>query len=159
MLTDAQILRANTNWPVGFENRAGTEMGKTKNVIRAQYDFAVQGGAISSITLKDQEGNAAKLPDNAIITHAYYDVITTLTSATDAATVALTSEGAGDIKAAVAISNGANAWDAGFHEGVPVGTAATMVKMSAERTLLATIAVEAVTAGKFELFVEYVLSV
>lgn len=157
MITDSQIYHLNTNWPVGFEVRTGTELGKTKNVVRATFDFAVQGGAISAISLLDQEGNAAILPDNAIITRAYVDVITTLTSATDAATIALHAESANDIVSAVAIS-AATDWDAGFHEGIEDGTAANFVKTTAARTLTATIAVEAVTAGKFHLFVEYVIS-
>jgi hypothetical protein len=98
------------------------------------------------------------LPDKAIITRAYYQVKTTFTSANDSATIALQANTANDLKAAVAISNGANPWDAGIHDGVPVGTAATMVALTAERELKVVVGVQALTAGRANLFVEYVIA-
>jgi len=123
-----------------------------KKMAKATYDFAVNGGAISAISL------GVTLPDNAVITRCWVDVITTLTSATDAATIALHAEAANDLVSALAISNGGNIWDAGLHEGIPVDTAATNKKLTAARALTATIAVEAVTAGKFIVVVEYVVT-
>ncbi|MHB8928767.1 MAG: capsid cement protein [Bacillota bacterium] len=123
-----------------------------RRVVKALYDFATLGGAIGAI------GLGVSLPDNAIITRTWVEVLTTLTSATDAATVALKAEAADDIVAAIAISNVANPWDAGLHEGVSTGTAATMKKTTAVRELTATVAVEALTAGKFYLVVEYVVT-
>lgn len=98
------------------------------------------------------------LPDNAVITRAWYDVITTFTSATDAATIAIHVEGANDVVTATAISAGGNVWDAGLHEAIQVGTAATMVKTSAARAITATVASEELTAGKLVLFLEYTVS-
>jgi hypothetical protein len=98
------------------------------------------------------------LPANAVITRSWYDVVTTFTSATDAATIALQAETANDVKAAIAISNGANAWDAGRVEGVSTGTTANMRKTTTERQLSAVVANEALTAGKLNLYVEYVIS-
>lgn len=76
-----------------------------------------------------------------------YRVITTFTSATDAATIALgvQTDGAAGLKAALAISNGANPYDAGI---VGFVTAAAPVFTTAARSLVATVAVEALTAGK-----------
>jgi hypothetical protein len=56
------------------------------------------------------------------------DVLTTFQSNTDAATIAIQVEGANDIVTAVAISDGANPWDAGLHDVKPVNTALTAVK-------------------------------
>lgn len=123
-----------------------------KKVAVATYDFAEHGGAIGAINL------GVFLPDNAVIRRAWYDVVTTFTSATDAATVALKAQTAGDIKAAVAISDVGNPWDAGNKDGIPVDTAATAIKLTAERELVLTVATEALTAGKLVLFVEYVVS-
>lgn len=120
-------------------------------------------------------GLGVYIPINAIIVNAYYDVITTFTSATDAATIALKSEAAGDLKAAIAISDASNVWDAGLHGCLPgsyaeatvagdtaildaARKAGSFIKMTAERELTATVAVEALTAGKLNIFVEYVLS-
>lgn len=118
----------------------------------ATYDFAVDGGAISTIT----PSAGFQLPDNAIILDGMVDVVTTCVSATDAATIAIQSEAANDIVAAIAISNVANAWDAGLQAIIPLGTAATAIKLTAARDIKIVIAVEALTAGKFHTILRYV---
>lgn len=126
-----------------------------KRMAKATYDFATDGGAIGSI------GIGPSLPDNAVITRLWYEVLTTFTSATDAATVALSipTDDSGGLKAAVAISNGANPWDAGFHDGIQDGAAANFSeKTTAERQITMDIAVEALTAGKMMVFAEYFVS-
>ena len=122
-------------------------------VARATYDFAVDGGAISAID------SGVTIPDNAVIVGGFVDVVTTLTSATDAATMAISTEGADDIVAAVAISTG-TPWDAGLHAIVPKANTpeSTGIKMTAANAVTFTIAVEAVTAGKFECYLNYVIS-
>ena len=120
----------------------------------ALYDFAVDGGAISTIT----PVTGFKLPDNAIILDGMVDVITTCVSATDAATIAIQSEAAGDIVVAKAISAGGDDWDAGLQAIIPLGTAATAVKLTAARDIKIVIAVEAVTAGKFHIILRYVVT-
>jgi hypothetical protein len=117
---------------------------------KAEYDFAVDGGAVSAIDLN------VDLPDNAIIVSGFIEVITTLTSAGDSATIAIHANSAGDIVAAVAIS-AATDWDAGIKSIIPVGTGATAIKLTALRAITATIAVQAVTAGKFNVHLFYVI--
>lgn len=123
-----------------------------QKVARVVYDYNEHGGAIGDIDL------GVSLPAKAIVTRAYYDVITTLTSATDAATIALKLASANDVKSAVAISNGSNHWDAGLHDAIQSGAASAMLKLSAEKSLIMSIAVEAVTAGKMVIFLEYAVS-
>ena len=99
------------------------------------------------------------IPDNAIITRAWYDVTTTFTSASDAATIAIHANAANDIVSALAISAGGNIWDAGLHEGIEDGTVSTAIKMTANRTVTATVAGgEDLTAGVLYLYLSYVLS-
>jgi len=119
----------------------------------ATYDFAVDGGAISTIAIGDA------LPDNAIVLGGFVEVQTTLTSVTDAATVALSIVGAGDIKVAIAISDGSNPWDAGTKAIVPKFNTpeSTSVKLTAANQVDVAIAVEAVTAGKFHVTLFYVM--
>ena len=106
-------------------------------------------------------GAEGLLPDNAIVKRAYYDVVTTFTSSTDAATIALgipTDDAAG-IVAATAISGGGNIWDAGYHDGIQDGAAANFAnKTTAERAFTMTVATEDLTAGKMVIFLEYVIS-
>lgn len=133
----------------------GADGRQKKGLVRFTYDFAVDGGAIGTITF------AETLPDNAIVTRFFYDVITTLTSATDAATVAfgIATDDAAGLLAAVAISDAGNPFDAGYHDGIQDGAASNFAeKTTAERALIMVIAVEAVTAGKLVGFAEYVVS-
>lgn len=152
MITSAKKFLLNTNWPVGFKVRLGSELAKTKNVLKAQFDFSVLGGAQGSVTLKDEDGADATLPSGAIITRVWIDSITDPTSG-GAATVALSSEGAADLLAATAIAG-----ITGIIEGLPDGTAAQMIKLTAAREIVAVIATADLTAGKFNVFIEFVLS-
>lgn len=122
-----------------------------KKLAKATYDFDVDAGAISAI------GLGVTIPSGATVQRAWINVLTTLTSGTDAGTVAISIEGANDVVTATAISAGGNIWDAGLHEGIEDGTTANMVVTTDDREITATIAVEAVTAGKFEVIVEYVM--
>lgn len=144
-------------------------------VASAIYDTAGNDSAGVSNKTIAAHGLGVYLPNKAIITNAWIDVITTFTSATDAGTIALMSNAAGDLRVAIAISDASNVCDAGIHgllPGAPIeGTvagdtgilsaarnAATYIKMTAERELIATVAVEALTAGKAVVFVEYTIS-
>jgi hypothetical protein len=143
----------NHSGPKAAQVQLGTLLTRNKvHVIRATYDFAVQGGAIGSVNLKDFDGNAAKLPLGAIIKQVLIDVVTAPTSG-GAATIALTAQSAGDLKAATAIAS-----YTGLVAGVPVGSAATMIKLTAERTISATIATAALTGGKINVLIEYYLT-
>lgn len=101
------------------------------------------------------------IPDNALVTYCFYRVITTFTSATDAGTVSMgvNSDAAAGIKTAVAISDGSNPYDAGNFATIPTGVASTFVtQTTAARQFVATVAVEALTAGKLILFCDYVIT-
>lgn len=77
------------------------------------------------------------IPDAAIVINAFCEVVTTFTSAgADAGTIAISIEGANDIVAALAISDGANIWDAGIHSTkIPWG--ATDTYLSTDLTAIA----------------------
>lgn len=162
------------------QNKSGvTRTMRTGTVAReiavATFDAAVNDSSGAANTTIAAHGLGVYLPTKAIIIDAWYDVITTFTSATDAATIALKSEGTGDLKAAIAIGDASNVWDAGLHGLLPgsyaeatvagdtaildaARKAASLIKLTAARELTATVAVEALTAGKANIFVEYVLS-
>ena len=133
----------------------GSILDRTPNVVRGRLDIAVQGGAVGSLNLLEDLNDTLsliKIPDNAIITKVTVDILTAMASAGNLGTIALTSEGSGDLLAAVDADT-----LSGLVAGIPVGTAATMIKMTAERTLLAEVAVEALTAGKIDVIVEFML--
>jgi len=116
-------------------------------VARADYDFAVDGGAVGDIALRGD-----KIPSGAIIVDALLHVDTVLTSG-GAATVAIKTEAAADINAADLIS-GAPWSTAGAKRGDFTATTAP-IKTTAERTITATVAAAALTAGKFSVLVTY----
>lgn len=97
------------------------------------------------------------VPKNAVVTFAAYKVLTTFTSATDAATIAVSIVGANDVVSAVAISNGGNPWDAAVaQETIPkVETSSTWLTTTADSPVTFTVASEALTAGKLVLWVEW----
>ncbi len=108
------------------------------------------------------------IPNNAIIKQVYYEVLTTFVDNgtagnADSATIKLGIEDQdNDELAAVAISDGGNPFDAGIHAGISVGTAATMLKLSAARQLAVTWTAgtgdsTALTAGSMDVFIEYVV--
>ena len=133
----------------------GKLLDRSPNVVRVRYDFSVQGGAVGSVNLLedlDDSGSLVKLPDNAIIKQVTVDILTAMASSGGTGTIALSSEGSGDLLAAVDADT-----LSGLVAGIPDGAAANMIKLTAERTLVAEIATEALTAGKFDAFVEYYL--
>jgi hypothetical protein len=128
-----------------------TTLGNTVGSMVAVYDFSVLGGAVGSVTLKDLDGNDAVLPKGAIIKNGFLRVLTAAASAGGSGTIAFGANTTTDLKTAT---------DADTLSGIvaiiPVGTAATAVALTADRNLQATIATEALTAGKIELHVDFV---
>ena len=144
----------------------------------ATFDTAANDSSGVSNKTAAAHGLGVYLPDNAVIIRAWYDVITTFTTADDSGMIALKAEGANDLVSAISIVDGTNVWDAGQHGTLTAGTttlteagpntrtqivhavdiAAGFIKTTAERELIATVAVQALTAGKLVLYVEYVIS-
>lgn len=141
------------------KNALGTQV-TTKGVkeMRLYYDFATMGGAVGAISLQDfYDKKAANLPGKILITGCFIDVLTAPTSG-GSATIALgTGQSTTDLKTATAIAS-----YTGIVACVPVGTAATAIKITAAKTTFVvpkiTIATAALTAGKLIVHVQYVQS-
>ncbi len=126
------------------------------------FDTALAANrTIAAHALLDENGAAVTIPAGAIITEAFYIVDTTFTSATDAGTISigLPTDAVAGLKAATAISVGTT-YDAlsPIHPVAltPVGTAATMITpLTAARGVDITVAVEALTAGKMRVCIQY----
>lgn len=151
MLSSADYARISQTAP--YEAQA-VALHRAHNLIKGVWDFAVDGGAVGQINLKDDKGNIIVLPVGAIVTKCYLDIITTLTSG-GSATIAVGSQASGDLKAATAVAS----YSAGLLASDAVGTVATMKKIAtSDKPLRLDIAVAALTAGKAKVFVEFVLS-
>ena len=124
-------------------------------VARATYDFSVNGGAIGAIPL------AATLPVGALVVGGFIEVLTTCTTAgADAGTMAIHVQSANDIVTATAVSAGGDIWDAGKRAIVPKANTpeTTSIKIATTaKPITATIAGQAFTAGKFIVFLYYVM--
>lgn len=120
--------------------------------VAAQYDFAKDGGAVGDFAL------GIRIPAGALIIDAFAHVQTAATSADSTATIALKAESAGDLFAAAAVS-GAPWSTTGRKQGVPdLATVGDTKIMTAEREITMSIAVQALTAGKINFFVVYVVN-
>jgi hypothetical protein len=120
-----------------------------------EYSFAVDAGAISTITLRaasnDPVGNL--IPAGSVVISGYIEVDTAVTSG-GAATVAVTLESAGDLLAAAAVSG--SPWSTTGRKSIlPVGSGATTVKTTAARSLTVAVAAATLTAGVFRVVVMY----
>ena len=120
------------------------------------YDFAVDGGVAGTIALT----GAPTIPDNAVVVVESYDVITTSTSATDAATIALQLPTDGTLTTAIAISAGSNPWDAGVYSRIAgaLATPLTRKTTAARVPSLLVAGGENLTAGKIIFQLSYWIS-
>ena len=121
-------------------------------VARGIYDFAVDGGAVSTITLMKD----TFIPSGATIIGGWIQVHTALTSG-GAATIAVQVEAANDVLAAVAVAS----WTTGKKDIVPDLTggaalgASAALETTAARDISVVIAAVALTAGKFSVVLLY----
>lgn len=112
-----------------------------KSVVKATYDFAVSGGAVSDISLDSW------VPPGAIITNIYSREVTSVTS-DGSATVTL-SAGSTALTGATAVASVATG-------SIALASSATAIVISASSRLKITIGTAALTAGKVEYFIEYI---
>lgn len=98
-----------------------------------------------------------KLPAYAIIVGGVLDVVKTFTSANDTATIAVSVAQANDIVAAKAINATGDDWDAGLQAIIPKNNTpeSTGIKLTEEKAITVTVGVEALTGGKFVLYLDY----
>lgn len=125
----------------------GTTVPKTWT---GDYSFAVDGGAVSTITLRSNDG---PLPIGSVVFGGVLDVTTALTSS-GSATAALQCNAANDIVNAAAF-DGAPWSSTGVKDIIPDGTGSTAIKLTADREPALVIGAAALTAGVFRLILTY----
>lgn len=127
----------------------GLEKIRNFGVAMFEFDFALHGGAISTITVENDS-----IPDDAIIMDGFIEVKTAVLSG-GSATIALHINASEDILAAL----GKASFTAGaILDVVPVGTAATMIKTAAAKNLSVVVAAAALTAAKFWVCLRYIVT-
>jgi len=113
-----------------------------------EYEFAVDGGAVSTIVLRGGPAGG-EIPAGSVILGGYVEVDTSVLSGTG--TVAVQAEAAADILAAT----GAAGLTAGRKSVIPAFTGAASVKTTVRRNITIVIATAALTAGKFRVVLFY----
>lgn len=132
----------------------GTSLEKSQeHSLKCVYDFTKQGGAVSTINLLDPLGKACVLPNKAIIRDVLIDVVTNPTSGGLATLAVGSGVSTVDLLAATA-----KASVTGLMAGIPVGSAATAIKLTADHTPTVTIGTAALTAGKLNVHIKYQIS-
>lgn len=117
---------------------------------RALYDFAVDGGAVSAITLRGDT-----IPSGAIVVDSFVEVDTAVTSG-GAPTVSLGVETAADLRAAATLATAPALSTTGTKRSALRNGSTDPVKTTATRSVVATVATAALTGGKFSVVVAYV---
>lgn len=138
------------------KTQMGTLINKTPGLLIAKYSYAVQGGTtannINLLTDLSKPLSYAKLPNKAIIRNVWLD-ITTGVASSGSATVGLTGQTALDLLAATPKAS----MTVRMLQGIPAGTTTSSIKLSAQRTIQAVIGTAPLSAGKFNVYIEYVL--
>lgn len=144
----------------GSINAAGVLLGsqvtaKKLNVMKAVYDFAKLGGASgTSAILRDASGGIAVLPAKALIKRAVIDVQTPLAGTSASASIGIITSA--DIKASALATTYTGVVDTLYSGSVFGKVGATNVAPTI--SFIGIPAGSSVTAGKFNLFIEYYLS-
>lgn len=116
-------------------------------VAKASYDFAVDGGAVGDIALRGET-----IPSGVVITDCLIVVGTALDSG-GSATVAVKAQSAADLNAADAF--GGAPWSTTGAKRGDFDADTAPILTTAERTITATVATAALTAGVFDVYVTY----
>lgn len=113
------------------------------------YSFAVDGGAISAIVLRSDDG---PIPAGSIIYDGGIEVLTVPTAG-GAATIAVHVEAANDLQTAITIAGAP--WSTTGRKAITPVSFATSVKTTVSRAPTITIAAFALTAGIFRVYLFY----
>jgi len=119
--------------------------------------FTFDAGVVANRTIA-AHGTGVKIPSNSVVVGGFFDVNTLFTSnGANAGTIAIMVEGAGDIQAAAAVS-GAPYSSIGRKAIVPKANTpeSTSIKVTTEKEITCTVAVQTLLTGKLTGYIYYV---
>lgn len=123
----------------------------------ATFDTAVNDSSGTANTTTAAHGLGVYIPAKAIITKVVMQIVTGFTSAGSTATIALSMETAADMFAALAVSD-TKLSTGPYTAGIQDGTTTHFVQATVQREITATVAVQALTAGKMNIFIDYMIA-
>jgi hypothetical protein len=145
-----------------IKNKTGiTRTKRTGTVARevavVTFDTAALDSSGVANTTVAAHGLGVYLPAKAIITKVFIQIVSGFTSAASTATIALSAEAANDLFSALAVSD-TKLSTGPFTAGVPDGTVTNTKQTTVVREITATVAVQALTAGKMNIFIDYMIA-
>lgn len=151
VLSSDKIYKMNNNMgKAANEVQLGTLLDQTHQVLELTYDVATDGGAAGTHEL------GISIPDNAIVTRSYLDILTRPAHASGSAggSLLVQVESAADVLAA----KHAGTFSVGLLEGLQTGGVSAAFKTTAARIPKVVVTGDTLTAGKVKVFLEYVVS-
>jgi hypothetical protein len=156
---DINFLTSSASTSIQTSSQGGTldlpPSGQVISVLRGEFDSSIDTGVTGFTNLRH-----AVLPADARVTRVWYEVLQTLTSATDASSIGISIpvDDINGLLTPVTINSGSNSWDAGAHVGIQSGLLTNISnKTTAKRNVQLTIAGEAITNGRVVVFIEYMV--
>ncbi len=148
----SQLLYTSANTKSPLEG-LGSVVDQSKGLLTCVYDFAVLGGTGPSYALLDQHGNTCKLPAGAVVVRDYIKTLTAFVVNGGASTVAFGILVFNDMKTATSTAS-----YTGMIEGALTGVATAAVgPFTTASTTVNMYSTSLLTAGKVEIFLEYVV--
>lgn len=155
------ILNTQMGYPAN-RVQMGTLINRAQNIIVGKYSFAVQGGGVTGtntpiylLTDLSNKKSFVIIPKGAIITNVWINTITTkLSTAVDPNNIGMSVLKANDL---LATTDGSTAFYQLFAGAVLKGTSTGWIKVPTDSKVSITIGNNAITAGKFNAYIEYVL--
>ena len=132
----------------------GTAINNNKSLLKCVYNYATLGGATGTIGLVTDTGVPAVLPPGAIVTRSFLSVITAPAS-TGSATVAAFVVNATDVLAGTAIASLTGNVEGKQTGAISLATAAVTASTGSQASIV--IGTAPLSAGNFDLFLEYVI--
>lgn len=123
-------------------------------LLKCRFDISVLGGTTGTAkVLKAVDGSKCMLPSKAVVINGMIDVITAPVAPLPATiSVGTGLEVTNDLVSGTSVSS-----FTGRQNLIPVHTAVTAIKLPADRTPVVKINTAAITVGKFNVFIEYLL--
>lgn len=149
MVNQIMTEKQRQGFDVYHAGQLGQQLANKVHCIKAKYSFAVDGGAVGSIVLNDEFGNPVIIPNGAIVKNVLINVSTAFTTTAGTGTVALALNAANDLLSAIDADTMTT-----MHAGIPINTAATVVKATAQRNIVMGIATNAVLSGIMDVYID-----
>jgi hypothetical protein len=130
----------------------GATLTVSHGLLRVIWDFTDDGGTVAGTPLD----LAGRLPNNAVVTRGYYEVVTAVTGGASSIAIGIDTD---DVNGLLAPTGIGSAGTLGFHDLIQDGALANFsTKTTASRPIEFDVTGADLTAGRLVIFLEYIIS-